>query len=199
MNYYGNLINTLIEQFSRLPGVSARGAQRIAFHIINNMTNEQVEQFSQVLVSAKNNVKLCKECYNLSDNELCDICANPKRDSDTILVVESPRDMAAYEAMGRYKGKYHILHGVLSPLKNIGPDELKIRELLARIKDSTKEIIIATKATAEGDATAMYLSSLIRPLGVKLSRIAYGVPVGGELEFVDQVTLSRALEERREI
>ncbi len=197
-NYYGNPINSLIEQLSRLPGIGGKSAQRLAFHIIN-MSDEQAKALSDAILSAKREIKYCSVCCNLTDSDPCRICDNPKRDRTTIMVVEDPRDMAAYEKTGEYKGVYHILHGVISPLKDMGPDDIKLRELVARIDESISEVIIATNPTVEGEATAMYISKLLKPMGIKVSRIAHGVPVGSDLEYVDEVTLSRALEGRREM
>lgn len=197
-NYYGNPINSLIEQLSRLPGIGGKSAQRLAFHIIN-MSDEQAKALSDAILSAKREIKYCSVCCNLTDSDPCRICDNPKRDRTTIMVVEDPRDMAAYEKTGEYKGVYHILHGVISPLKDMGPDDIKLRELVARIDESIAEVIIATNPTVEGEATAMYISRLLKPMGIKVSRIAHGVPVGSDLEYVDEVTLSRALEGRREM
>lgn len=198
MNYYGNPINTLIEQLSRLPGIGDKSAQRLAFHIIN-MSSEEAKLLSDAILNAKKEIKYCSVCCNLTDSDPCRICSSTKRDKTTIMVVEDPRDMAAYEKTGEYKGLYHILHGAISPLKDIGPEDIKIRELLSRVDESTAEVIIATNPTVEGEATAMYISRLLKPVGVKVSRIAHGVPVGSDLEYVDQVTLSRALEGRREM
>lgn len=198
MNYYGNPINTLIEQLSRLPGIGGKSAQRLAFHIIN-MPQEDARLLSEAILNAKKEIKYCSVCCNLTDSDPCRICGSPKRDKTTIMVVEDPRDMAAYEKTGEYKGLYHILHGAISPLKDMGPEDIKIKELLLRINESTAEVIIATNPTVEGEATAMYISRLLKPMGVKVSRIAHGVPVGSDLEYVDQVTLSRALEGRREM
>ncbi|MGN1317607.1 MAG: recombination mediator RecR [Lachnospirales bacterium] len=197
-NYYGNPINSLIEQLSRLPGIGGKSAQRLAFHIIN-MPPSEAEALSNAIIKAKKEVKYCSVCCNLTDSDPCRICDNQKRDKSTIMVVEDPRDMAAYEKTGEYKGVYHILHGAISPLKDIGPEDIKLRELILRIDDSISEVIIATNPTVEGEATAMYISRLIKPMGVKVSRIAHGVPVGSDLEYVDEVTLSRALEGRREM
>lgn len=197
-NYYGNTINNLIEQLSRLPGIGGKSAQRIAFYIIN-MSEEQAKALSESILSAKKEVKYCTICCNLTDSDPCAVCGNPKRDGSTIMVVEDPRDMAAYEKTGEYRGVYHILHGAISPLKDMGPEDIRLKELLSRVDDSIKEVIIATNPTVEGEATAMYISRLLKPLGVKVSRIAHGVPVGSDLEYVDQVTLSRALEGRREM
>lgn len=198
MNYYGNPINTLIEQLSRLPGIGGKSAQRLAFHIIN-MPPEETKALADSIVNAKKEIKYCSVCCNLTDSDPCKICGSTRRDKSTIMVVEDPRNMAAYEKTGEYKGLYHILHGAISPLKDIGPDDIKLKELLLRIDENVSEIIIATNPTVEGEATAMYISRLLKPMGVKVSRIAHGVPVGSDLEYVDEVTLSRALEGRREM
>lgn len=199
MNYYGNYITDLIEELANLPGIGRKSAQRLAFHIIN-MPSEKAQALSHAILSAKENVKYCSVCCNLTDSDVCPICSSPKRDHTIIMVVEDPRDMAAYERTKDYNGVYHVLHGAISPMNGIGPSDIRIRELLTRIEaDEPQEIIIATNPNVEGEATAMYLSRLIKPLGVKVSRIANGVPVGGDLEYVDEVTLSRALEGRREM
>jgi recombination protein RecR len=199
MNYYGNYITDLIEELAGLPGIGRKSAQRLAFYIIN-MPHEKADALAKAIVNAKENVRYCSVCCNLTDSDVCPVCANPKRDHKTIMVVEDPRDMAAYERTKDYNGVYHVLHGAISPMNGIGPSDIKIKELLKRIEtDEPQEIIIATNPNVEGEATAMYLSRLIKPLGVKVSRIANGVPVGGDLEYVDEVTLSRALEGRREM
>ena len=197
-NYYGNPINSLIEQLSRLPGIGGKSAQRLAFYIIN-MPEADANALSSAILTAKKEIKYCSICCNLTDSDPCRVCDNPKRDKTTIMVVEDPRDMAAYEKTGEYKGLYHILHGAISPLKDIGPDDIKLRELISRVDEHISEVIIATNPTVEGEATAMYISRLLKPMGVKVSRIAHGVPVGSDLEYVDEVTLSRALEGRREM
>ncbi|GKX28736.1 recombination protein RecR [Vallitalea longa] len=199
MDYFGNQIGKLIEELSRLPGIGIKTAQRLAFHIID-MPVEQAERLSKAIIDAKKQVKYCSKCCTITDSELCPICSSPKRDLNTIMVVEDSRDMAAYERTKQYQGVYHILHGAISPMLGIGPSELKIKELLTRLSsDSIKEVILATNSTIEGEATAMYLSKLIKPLDIKVSRIANGVPIGGDLEYVDEVTLSRALEGRIEL
>ncbi len=198
-NFYGNPITTLIEELSKLPGIGGKSAQRLAFYIINQ-PEEKVAALSHAILYAKKNIKYCSCCCNLTDEDPCKICSSTKRNSDTIMVVEDPRDMAAYERTNEFKGLYHILHGAISPMNGVGPNELKIRELLTRLNnDEIEEVIVATNPNVEGEATAMYLSKLIKPLGITVTRIAHGVPVGGDLEYVDEVTLSRALEGRREI
>lgn len=199
MDYYGTKIANLIDELARLPGVGRKTAQRLAFHIID-MKKEEVFSLSQALIDAREGVRYCSRCCTLTDGELCPICADERRDQSVIMVVEDSRDMAAYERTKQYKGLYHILHGVISPLEGIGAGDLKIRELLERLKDpQVKEVIIATNPTVEGEATAMYLSRLIKPLDIPVTRIANGVPVGGDLEYIDEVTLTRALEGRKEL
>ena len=199
MNYYGNPITNLIEELSRLPGIGRKSAQRLAFHIIN-MPQDQAQRLAASIVEAKSGIKYCSKCCTLTDQDICPICANEKRDKHTIMIVEDPRDMAAYEKTKQYKGVYHILHGAMSPMLGIGPADLKIKELLERLKvEDIKEVIVATNPNIEGEATAMYISKLLKPIGIKVTRIANGVPVGGDLEYIDEVTLSRALEGRREM
>ena len=199
MNYYGNPITQLIESFAKLPGIGNKSAQRLAFHVLD-MPLEKAEALANAIITARNNIKYCSLCCNFTDKDPCGVCSSSKRDDSVIMVVEDPRDMAAYERTGEFRGLYHILHGAISPMNGITPSELKIKELLERLKDNTvSEIIVATNPNVEGEATAMYLGKLIKPLGVKVTRIAHGVPVGGDLEYVDEVTLSRALEGRREI
>lgn len=194
MNYYGNEINNLIEQLSHLPGIGGKSAQRLAFHIID-MPMEQVDQLANTIQTARKNVKYCKTCYTLTDKEICPICASPNRDHSTIMVVEDTRDLAAYERTGRYNGIYHVLHGALDPAMGKGPEDIKLKELLVRLQnEDVEELIIATNSDVPGEATAMYISKLVKPSGIKVSRIASGVPIGGELECIDEVTLFRALE-----
>ena len=198
MNYYSSQISKLIEELSRLPGIGSKTAGRLAFHIIN-MPTEQVECLSKVIVEAKQNVRYCKECFTLTDNEVCPICAGTKRNKKMIMVVETPRDLAAYERTGQYEGVYHVLHGALQPMLGIGPADIKLRELMIRLQGEVDEVIVATNKNVEGEATAAYISQLIKPAGLKVSRIASGVPVGGDLEYVDEVTLYRALEGRTDM
>ena len=199
MDIYSGHINKLIEQLSRLPGVGAKSAQRLAFHIIN-MPKEEVEGLASAMTDAKAHIKYCKECFTLTDDEICPICANEKRDHSTIMVVEQTRDMAAYEKTGKYEGVYHVLHGAISPMLGIGPSDIKLKELMQRLsKDDIEEVIIATNSSLEGETTAMYISKLIKPTGIKVTRIASGVPVGGDLEYIDEVTLLRALQGRTEL
>ncbi len=198
MDYYSNQITKLIEVLSSLPGIGGKSAQRLAFHIIN-MPEESVQILADSIVNARKKVCRCKQCYTLTDNEICPICSNPARDRQTIMVVENPRDLAAYEKTGKYNGVYHVLHGAISPLLNITPADLTIKELLIRLQQEVKEVIIATNSNIEGEATAMYISKLLKPAGIKVTRIASGVPVGGDLEYIDEVTLLRALEGRKEL
>ena len=199
MEYYSSHIKRLIEQLSHLPGIGAKSAQRLAFHIMN-MPRDQVEQLTASIVNARENVQYCKCCYTLTDKEICPICANPKRDHSVIMVVENTRDLAAYEKTGKFEGVYHVLHGAISPMLGIGPDDIKLKELMQRLtRDEVKEVIIATNSSLEGETTAMYISKLIKPTGIRVSRIASGVPVGGDLEYIDEVTLLRALEGRVEL
>ena len=198
MNYYGSQISKLIEELSRLPGIGPKSAGRLAFHMIN-MPEEQVEQLAEAMLCARKNVRYCKECYTLTDQELCPVCASRARDHSTIMVVETARDLAAYEKTGKYNGVYHVLHGAISPMLGIGPNDIKLKELVERLRGEITEVIIATNSTLEGETTAMYIGKLIKQSGIKVSRIASGVPVGGDLEYIDEVTLLRALEGRTEI
>ena len=198
MDYYSSQISKLIEEFAALPGIGAKSAQRLAFHVIN-MPTERVEQFADAIVQAKRNVRYCKECCTLTDREVCPICAKEDRDHSTIMVVENARDLAAYEKTGKYNGVYHVLHGAISPMLGIGPADLRMKELMLRLQGDVEEVIIATNSSLEGEATAMYLSKLIKPAGIKVTRIASGVPVGGDLEYIDEVTLLRALDGRTEL
>ncbi|MEW4411911.1 recombination mediator RecR [Clostridium sp. AN503] len=198
MDYYSRQITTLIEELSKLPGVGSKSAQRLAFHIIN-MPQEQVANLTGAITRAKENIRYCKECFTLTDQELCPICSSEKRDHRTIMVVENTRDLAAYEKTGKYDGVYHVLHGAISPMLGIGPNDIKLKELMQRLQGDVKEVIIATNSSLEGETTAMYISKLIKPTGIRVSRIASGVPVGGDLEYIDEVTLLRALEGRVEL
>lgn len=188
----------LAEQFARLPGIGIKSAERLAYHVMQ-MKTEDVKEFSEALLNAKRTVHTCKVCQNLTENEICPICSDTRRDQSTICVVESPKDITAFERTREYKGVYHVLHGLISPIDNIMPDSLRIKELLARLDGSVEEVIMATNPTVEGEATAMYISKLIKPLGVKVTRLAFGLPVGGILEFADEITLYKALENRNEI
>lgn len=198
MDYYSNQITQLIEELGKLPGIGPKSAGRLAFHIIN-MPQDQVKKLSDTIISAKTNVHYCKECCTLTDNEICPICASDKRDHSMIMVVENTRDLMAYEKTGKYEGVYHVLHGAISPMLGIGPDDIRLKELMARLQGDVKELIIATNSSLEGETTAMYISKLVKPTGIKVSKIASGVPVGGDLEYIDEVTLLRALEGRTEI
>lgn len=199
MKYFAAPVEKLIEQFERLPGIGYKTAQRLAFFVLN-LPKDQAEEFAQAILDAKNTVSTCKICQNLTDGEVCSICGDATRDHATICVVTDPKDVIALERTREYKGVYHVLHGVISPLSGVGPDQLRIKELLQRVADEDiQEIIMATNPDTEGEATAMYLSRLLKPFGVKITRLAYGVPVGGHLEYADEVTLTRALEGRREI
>ena len=198
MDYYSSQISALIEELSKLPGIGSKSAQRLAFHIIN-MPQEQVKALTDAITSAKNNVRYCKECYTLTDDELCPICKSQKRDHKTIMVVENTRDLAAYEKTGQYNGVYHVLHGAISPMLGIGPNDIKLKELMERLRGDIDEVIIATNSSLEGETTAVYISKLIKPTGIKVTRIASGVPVGGDLEYVDSVTLLKALEGRTDM
>ncbi len=192
-------LSRLIEQFERLPGIGYKSAERLAYHVLG-LSDEEVRKFSDAILEAHEKIHTCKVCCNLTDRELCPICANPARNHAVICAVENPRDVIAMERTREYDGTYHVLHGAISPLNGVGPDQLRIKELLARVKDgSVHEVIMATNPTVEGEATAMYLSRLLKPLGVKVTRLAYGIPVGGDLEYADEVTLSRALEGRNEL
>jgi len=198
VDYYSGQIRELIEQLGMLPGIGRKTAQRLAFHIIS-MPYEKVERLSRALIETRKNIRYCAECYTLTDSEKCPVCSNAKRDHTTIMVVESPRDLAAYERTGKYEGVYHVLHGAISPMLGIGPDDIRLKELMRRLTGDVKEVIIATNSTLEGETTAMYISKLIRPTGIRVTRIANGVPVGGDLENIDEVTLLRALEGRTEL
>ena len=198
MDYYSGYISKLIEELSILPGIGAKTASRLAFYILD-MPQEQVEELSQSIIDAKKNVKYCKKCFTLTDQDICPICASKDRDHKTIMVVENTKDMAAYEKVGEYKGVYHVLHGAINPLMGIGQNDIKLKELFERLNDDVDEVIIATNSSVEGEATAMYISKVVKPLGIKISRIASGVPVGGDLECIDNVTLLRALQGRVQI
>lgn len=195
MDYYSSQISKLIEELSRLPGIGTKSAQRLAFHIVN-MPTEQVDRLADTMKEARNNIRYCKKCFTLTDQELCPICSSSNRDEKTIMVVETTRDLAAYEKTGKYGGVYHVLHGAISPMLGIGPGDIKLKELMERLQGDVDEVIIATNSSLEGETTAMYISKLIKPTGIKVSRIASGVPVGGDLEYIDEVTLLRALEGR---
>ena len=199
MQVYTGPITRLIEEFSKLPGVGRKTAQRLAFHIINMNTND-VEALSKAIIEAKREIKYCSVCCNITDTDPCSMCSNKNRDASVICVVEDPRDVAAMERTREFKGQYHVLNGVISPMDGIGPDMIKIKELIQRLgTQDVREIIMATNPTIEGEATAMYIARLLKPMGIKVTRIAHGLPVGGDLEYADEVTISKALEGRREI
>ena len=201
MGYYSPSIEKLIENFERLPSIGHKTAARLAFHMLNS-SEEETMDFVNSIINAKKSLKYCSICYNITDTDPCPICKNEKRDKTSICVVEDVRDIIAMEKTHEFKGVYHVLHGSISPMNGIGPDDIKIKELLNRIQSSNnniKEIIIATNPKVEGEATAMYLSKLIKPFGIKVTRIAHGIPVGGDLEYTDEITLTKALEGRREI
>ena len=198
MDYYSKQISKLIEEFSSLPGIGAKSAQRLAFHVLN-MPMEQVESLSTAILEAKKNVKYCRCCYTLTDDEVCPICKDSARNHKVIMVVENTRDLAAYEKTGKFEGVYHVLHGAISPMLGIGPNDIKLKELMIRLEEDVDEVIVATNSSLEGETTAMYISKLIKPTGIKVTRIASGVPVGGDLEYIDEVTLLRALEGRKEL
>lgn len=195
MAYNVVVLNKLVEQFERLPGIGRKSAQRLAFHLLNQPP-QRAKEFAQAILDASEKIKHCATCQSLTDQELCPICADSSRDKGIICVVADPRDVIAFERTREYKGLYHVLHGLISPMDGIGPEQLKIKELLARLSADTKEVVMATNPTVEGEATAMYLSRLIKPMGIKVSRLAYGIPVGSSLEYADEITLTRALEGR---
>ena len=198
MELYSGHINKLIEELAALPGIGSKSAQRLAFHLIN-MPRDKVERLARSILEAKENVCYCKECFTLTDKDVCPVCANDKRNHRLIMVVENVRDLAAYEKTGRYEGVYHVLHGAISPMLGIGPGDIRLKELVERLKDDVEEVIIATNPSLEGETTAMYISKMIKPTGIRVTRIASGVPVGGDLEYIDEVTLLRALEGRVEL
>lgn len=199
MDLYSGYINRLIEELSALPGIGSKSAQRLAFYLVNQ-PGEQVKRLADTIVEAKEKVRYCSVCCTLTDQEVCPICASPKRDRQTIMVVENSRDLAAYEKTGKFDGVYHVLHGAISPMLGIGPGDIRLKELMQRLQtDEVTEVIIATNSSLEGETTAMYISKLIKPTGIKVTRIASGVPVGGDLEYIDEVTLLRALEGRVEL
>ncbi len=195
MEYFSKDISRLINELAHLPGIGPKSAQRLAFHLING-PKEQAEQLADSILKARNNVHYCKICCTLTDSDICPICGSDKRDHSQIMVVENSRDMSAYEHTGKYNGVYHVLHGAISPMLGIGPDDIRLKELMYRLKDDINEVIIATNSSLEGETTATYLTKLIKPLGIRVSRIASGVPVGGDIENIDEVTLLRALDGR---
>ena len=198
MEYFSKQISEMIDEFSRLPGIGAKSAQRLAFHILH-MPKDDVKRLSQTIYDARENVRFCKECFTLTDSEICPICANPKRNHRQIMVVEDSRDLAAYEKTQKYEGVYHVLHGAISPMQGIGPADIRLKELMTRLQADVDEVIIATNSSLEGETTAMYIAKLLKPTGIRTTRIASGVPVGGDLEYIDEVTLLRALEGRTEL
>lgn len=198
MDYFSDHISRLIGELSKLPGIGPKTASRLAFHIID-MPVDEVNALADSIKEARGSIRLCRCCYTITDDEICPICANERRDHSTIMVVENTRDLAAYERTGKYEGVYHVLHGAISPMLGIGPSDIKLKELVERLRGDVKEVIVATNSSLEGETTAMYISKLLKPAGVKVSRIANGIPVGGDLECIDEVTLFRALEGRTEI
>ena len=198
MDYYSAQISRLIESLAGLPGIGVKSAQRMAFHILD-MPEAEVEKLSSAILEAKRKVCYCRQCCTLTDEEICPICKNPNRDQTVIMVVENPRDLAAYEKTGKFEGVYHVLHGAISPMLGIGPADIRLKELMQRLQGDVSEVIIATNSSLEGETTAMYISKLIKPTGIRVTRIASGVPVGGDLEYIDEVTLLRALEGRTEL
>lgn len=199
MKYFAPSVETLIDEFAKLPGIGRKTAQRLAFHVLH-LPKEDADKLAQAIVSAKETVHLCPKCQNLTDEALCPICADETRDASTICVVEDPKDVLAFEKTREYHGLYHVLHGTISPLNHVGPDDLHIRELLHRVaEEDIKEVILATNPDTEGEATAMYLARLLKPFHIRVSRLAYGIPVGGQLEYIDEVTLMRALNGRQNI
>ena len=198
MDLYSGHMNKLIEELAGLPGIGSKSAQRLAFHLMN-MPADKVRHLTDTVWEARQNVCYCKECFTMTDREICPVCVNPNRDHGTIMVVETTRDLAAYEKTGKYEGVYHVLHGAISPMLGIGPNEIKLKELIARLEGPVKEVIIATNSSLEGETTAMYISKLVKPTGIKVTRIASGVPVGGDLEYIDEITLLRALDGRVEL
>ena len=198
MDLYSGHMNKLIEELSGLPGIGGKSAQRLAFHLMN-VPADRVKLLADTVWDARGSVRYCKECFTMTDQEICPVCANSKRDHGTIMVVETTRDLAAYEKTGKYEGVYHVLHGAISPMLGIGPNEIKLKELIARLEGPVNEVIIATNSSLEGETTAMYISKLVKPTGIKVTRIASGVPVGGDLEYIDEITLLRALDGRVEL
>ena len=198
MDIYGGEVNRLIEELSSLPGIGTRTAQRLAFYIIG-MPEDRAAALANSILDAKKNIRYCKTCCTITDREECPICSSPTRNHKVIMVVESPRDLAAYERIGKYDGVYHVLNGVINPSQGVGPAEIKLKELMVRLREDVDELIIATNSSVEGEATAMYISKMVKPAGIKVSRIASGVPVGGDLEYIDEVTLLRALDGRVEL
>lgn len=198
MEFYPVAIEKLMEEFAKLPGIGNKTAQRLTLYVLN-LPKDEVDEFASALVKARGTIKYCSVCGNFTDKDPCAICSNPNRDKSTICVVEEPKDIIAIEKVREYNGTYHVLHGTISPMAGRGPDDIKLRELVSRINGNVKEVIVATNPNVEGEATAMYISKILKPLGTKVTRIAHGIPVGGDLEYADEVTLSKALEGRKEI
>lgn len=198
MGVLGASVTKLIEQFEKLPGIGHKSAQRMAFYILGR-SQEEADEFADAIKRARSELKYCSICQNMSDKEVCDICSNPVRNNGTICVVETPKDVISMERSKVFSGRYHVLHGVISPINGIGPEEIKLKELLKGIDDTITEVIVATNPNVEGEATAMYIARILKPLNIKVTRIAHGVPVGGDLEYVDEVTIARALENRKEL
>lgn len=198
MEFYPVAIEKLIEEFAKLPGIGYKTAQRLTLHVLN-LPDQEVREFANALVKAKGTIKYCSVCGNYTDKDPCAICGNPNRDKSIICVVEQPKDIISMEKVREYNGLYHVLHGTISPMAGRGPNDIKLKELVSRMDGSVKEVIVATNPNVEGEATAMYISKILHPLGVKVTRIAHGIPVGGDLDYADEVTLSKALEGRREI
>jgi len=198
LDFYPVVVEKLIEEFAKLPGIGYKTAQRLTMHVLN-LPNEEVREFAKALVDARGTIKYCSICGNYTDKDPCALCGNPNRDSSTICVVEHPKDVIFMEKVKEYNGVYHVLHGTISPMAGRGPEDIKLKELIRRINGEVKEVIVATNPNIEGEATAMYIAKILNPLGVKVTRIAHGIPVGGDLEYADEVTLSKALEGRKEI
>ena len=199
MSYYSPSVEKLIESFEKLPSIGHKTAVRLAFYMLNT-SQQETDEFVKSIIDAKQNLKLCSTCYNISDTDPCEICSNPKRDNTQICVVEDVKDVVSIERIHEYKGLYHVLHGTISPMDGIGPEDIKIKELIARLMDGTvKEVILATNPKVEGEATAMYISKLVKPMGVKVTRLAHGIPIGGDIEYTDEFTLGKAFEGRTEL
>lgn len=198
MDFYPITIEKLIEEFAKLPGIGYKTAQRLTLHVLN-LPGEEVKEFAEALVKARGTIKYCSVCGNYTEKDPCAICSNPNRDGSIICVIQEPKDIMSIEKIREFNGVYHVLHGVISPMSGKGPDDIKLKELIRRINGNVKEIIVATNPNVEGEATAMYISKILKPLGVKVTRIAHGIPVGGDLEYADEVTLSKALEGRVEL
>lgn len=198
MDFYPIAIEKLIEEFAKLPSIGRKSAQRLTLHVLN-LPEDEVKEFAQALIKARGTIKYCSQCGNFTDSDPCSICSNPNRNHSVICVVEQPKDIMTMEKIKEFDGVYHVLHGTISPMAGRGPDDIKLKELISRINSEVKEVIVATNPNVEGEATAMYISRILKPLGAKVTRIAHGVPVGGDLEYADEVTLAKALEGRKEI